>query len=64
MNEMIGFALEIGTTVAAATIGGLLLGRFLDGHFGWAPWGLVGGMIAGIVVATVALAIRASRLMK
>jgi ATP synthase protein I len=64
MNNIIGFSIEIGTTVALTTIGGILLGRFLDSRFGWTPFGLVLGVFIGIGLATTVLVIRAQRLLK
>ena len=64
MNEIVGFSLEIGVTVAITTIGGLLLGKFLDARFGWAPFGLLGGVFAGIILAVTVLIVRARNIIK
>lgn len=64
MDGAVGFALEIGITVAVTTIGGLALGKFLDSRFGWTPFGLLVGALLGIAVAITVLIIRANKLMK
>ncbi len=64
MNAVVGFALEIGATVAATTIGGILLGKYLDAKFGWTPFGLLAGAILGIMIAITVLIIRANKLLK
>jgi F0F1-type ATP synthase assembly protein I len=64
MNNALGFAAEIGVTVALLTVGGIFLGRFLDGRFNIAPFGLLIGMLSGIILASVILVIRTQKLMK
>jgi F0F1-type ATP synthase assembly protein I len=64
MNKTVGFALEIGATVAITTIGGLALGKFLDTRFGWTPFGLLIGSLLGIAISLTVLIIRANRLIK
>ena len=39
----------IGLELAGATAGFALLGYWIDGRFGTKPWGLVGGLIIGLV---------------
>ena len=39
----------IGLELAGATAGLALVGYWVDGKFGTAPWGLIGGVIIGIV---------------
>jgi len=39
----------IGLELAGATAGLALLGYWIDGRFGTAPWGLVGGVVIGLV---------------
>ena len=43
--------LEVGVAVAIGALGGW----WLDGHFGWTPWGLMVGTLAGVGAATKAL---------
>ena len=39
----------VGLELAGATAGLALLGYWLDRHFGTSPWGILGGVIIGIV---------------
>ena len=39
----------IGLELAGATAGLALLGYWIDGHFGTRPWGIIGGVIIGLV---------------
>ena len=39
----------IGVELAGATAGLALLGYWIDRRFGTAPWGIVGGVVIGIV---------------
>jgi F0F1-type ATP synthase assembly protein I len=39
----------IGLELAGATAGLALLGYWIDGRFGTAPWGIVGGVVIGLV---------------
>jgi len=39
----------VGVELAGATAGLALLGYWIDGKFGTAPWGMLGGVIIGIV---------------
>ena len=43
-------------------VGGGLLGWFLDGHFGWSPWGVLVGTMIGLVGGLVRLVRTANRL--
>ncbi len=64
MNSIIAFATEIGLTIALLTVGGVFFGRWLDARFDMAPFGLLVGMLAGIVLATAVLIIRTKKIMK
>jgi ATP synthase protein I len=39
----------IGLELAGATAGLALVGYWIDGRFGTSPWGLLGGVVIGIV---------------
>ena len=39
----------VGLELAGATAGLALLGYWIDGKFGTTPWGILGGVIIGIV---------------
>lgn len=39
----------VGLELAGATAGLALLGYWIDGRFGTAPWGILGGVVIGIV---------------
>jgi F0F1-type ATP synthase assembly protein I len=39
----------VGFELAASVIGFTLVGYWLDRHFGWRPWGMLGGALLGIV---------------
>ena len=39
----------IGLELAGATAGLALVGYWIDGRFGTAPWGIVGGVVIGLV---------------
>ena len=39
----------VGFELAASVIGFTLVGYWLDRHFGWRPWGVLGGALLGIV---------------
>ena len=43
LNSVSG--LEVGVGVAA----GAIIGLWLDKKFGWSPWGVIGGVIAGCI---------------
>ena len=43
----------LGFEVAAAVIGGLALGYFIDKKFGWSPWAALSGLGLGSIVAFV-----------
>lgn len=50
-QSKVGLALSAGTAVVGSVVGGTLLGYFLDGRFGTAPWLLVVGVIVGTIGA-------------
>jgi F0F1-type ATP synthase assembly protein I len=39
----------VGLELAGATAGLALLGYWIDGRFGTAPWGILGGVVIGLV---------------
>ncbi len=39
----------VGLELAGATAGFALIGYWIDGRYGTTPWGLVGGVIIGLV---------------
>lgn len=45
----------VGLEVGLSIIAGLLIGYFLDKEFGWEPWGMLSGLLAGSVAAGRAL---------
>jgi len=64
MNKDLGFALTIGLTVALALVGGVLLGLWLNAKLNISPWGILIGMMAGIILATAVLIIKTRDIMK
>jgi F0F1-type ATP synthase assembly protein I len=64
MNEDLSFALTVGTTIALALIGGVLFGLWLNNKFNMAPWGILIGMLAGMILATTVLIIRTRGIIK
>jgi F0F1-type ATP synthase assembly protein I len=64
MNEDLSFALTVGATIALALVGGVLFGLWLNGKFNMAPWGMLIGMLAGMILATTVLVIRTRGIMK
>jgi F0F1-type ATP synthase assembly protein I len=64
MNNSVGFATEVGVTIAILMVGGVFLGLWLDSKFNMAPWGILIGMLAGIFLATAILIIRTRAIMK
>ncbi len=53
LGNTLAFATQLGFLIALPLIALTLLGRFLDTTLGTAPWLLLTGSIAGIVVATI-----------
>jgi ATP synthase protein I len=49
------FAWDLGYTLALPLVGGVLLGRWLDGRLDTGPWLLVIGLVLGIVVSSFAV---------
>jgi F0F1-type ATP synthase assembly protein I len=39
----------VGLELAGGTAGLALLGYWIDGHFGTRPWGIIGGVVIGLV---------------
>lgn len=64
MDHTVGFAAEIGVTIAVLMIGGMFFGLWLNAKFNMAPWGILIGMMAGIICATTVLIIRTRAIMK
>jgi F0F1-type ATP synthase assembly protein I len=64
MDNSVGFAVEIGVTIAILMVGGVFFGLWLNTKFNMAPWGILIGMMAGIVLATTVLIIRTKAIMK
>lgn len=58
----LGFAWQLGYTVAIPLVLLTLGGRLLDKHFGTHPWLLITGVILSIIISTAALIIRATGL--
>lgn len=44
----LGILLTLGVSLAVWITGGVLLGRWADTHWGWQPWGTLGGALLGI----------------
>jgi len=64
MNDSVGFATEVGVTIAVLMVGGVFFGLWLDAKLNMTPWGLLIGMMAGIVLATAILIVRTRAIMK
>jgi hypothetical protein len=47
----LGPLLFLGGGIAVWITGGVLAGRWADGHWGWQPWGTLGGALFGIAGA-------------
>ena len=44
----LGLFIGLGWSLAIWMAGGALLGRWLNSHFAWKPWGLLSGVLLGI----------------
>jgi len=64
MNNSVVFAAEIGVTIAVLMVGGVLFGLWLNDKFHMSPWGILIGMMAGIILSTSVLIIRTRAIMK
>jgi F0F1-type ATP synthase assembly protein I len=64
MDNSVGFAAEIGVTIAILMVGGVFFGLWLNAKFNMAPWGILIGMMTGIVLATAILIVRTRAIMK
>lgn len=62
--QAVGFAWQLGYTIAIPLVLLTLGGRLLDKRLGTHPWFLIGGVLFSIIISTVGLVIRASRLMQ
>jgi F0F1-type ATP synthase assembly protein I len=49
----LGLLMGMGVSLAVWLTAGVLLGRWVDGAWGWAPWGTLGGSLVGISGAAV-----------
>ena len=47
----LGFLLTLGGSLAVWMVGGVLLGRWVDQHWGITPWGIVAGTLLGFAGA-------------
>ena len=47
----LGFLLTLGGSLAAWMAAGVLLGRWIDRHWGITPWGTVAGTVSGMAGA-------------
>ncbi len=47
-NSNWGQHLGIGLEIAVGVLLGVLIGRWLDGKYGWSPWGTVIGAMLGL----------------
>lgn len=47
-REEIGPYLTMGLELAIAVVGMFFLGRWIDGSWGTAPWGMYGGLCVGV----------------
>ncbi len=59
----VGYAWQLGYTIAIPLVLLTLGGRLLDKRFGTHPWLLVTGVILSMVISSVALVVRAGKLM-
>ena len=64
MDNSVGFATEVGITIAILMVGGAFFGLWLNAKFNMAPWGILIGMMSGIILATAILIIRTRAIMK
>lgn len=64
MNNAVAFAAEIGITIALTMVGGVFFGLWLNAKFHMAPWGILIGMMTGIILATSVLIVRTRAIMK
>lgn len=64
MNNTVGFAAEIGVTIAILMVGGVFFGLWLNAKFNMAPWGILIGMMTGIILTTTVLIVRTRAIMK
>lgn len=47
-QSKMGIALSMGMQLLAGVGLGLLIGYWLDGRYGWSPWGVLSGALVGL----------------
>lgn len=62
--QALNLAWELGYTIAVPLVLFALAGRWADKRYGTSPWLLLTGMVLAIVLTTIALIHKFSRLMK
>lgn len=49
-TSALGRAYAVTAPLLGGTLAGLGAGAWLDCQFGWRPWGLLGGLVVGVVL--------------
>lgn len=62
--QALSYAWQFGYTIAVPLVVLALLGRFLDRWLNTSPWLLLAGILLSMIISTVALVIRALKIMK
>jgi F0F1-type ATP synthase assembly protein I len=53
LGAQIMMASELGGMIVGFSIAGYLAGNWLDGRFGWSPYGVVSGILVGLTLGMV-----------
>lgn len=59
--QALAMASAIGADLAGCTLGGLYLGKYLDGSLGTSPWFLLTGILVGLAVGIYGISLIAKR---
>lgn len=62
--QALSYAWQFGYTIAVPLVLLALLGRFLDRRLGTSPWLLLAGILLSMMISTIALVVRALKIMK
>lgn len=62
--QALSYAWQFGYTIAVPLVALALLGRFLDRWLNTSPWLLLAGILLSMMISTIALVIRALKIMK
>jgi F0F1-type ATP synthase assembly protein I len=62
--QAVGFAWDFGVIVVLPLVVLAILGRYLDRRYGTEPWIFLGGVIVSIVMTTILVVMKLSRIVK